>query len=203
MTLTRTIKLYSLPEQPQTAGLRPMRESDCEVCCKKLNEYLMQFVVAPQLSLAEFKHWLLPRQGVVYTYVVEDAATKEITDMVSFYSLPGAPPINACEARARAVACVLLPRATRAATAPLLRRAAHSTTLPPTAARSSATTSTRPSMPRTPTTSTRARRSYGSSTTHSSSQRLEFDVFNGERTRADPLGPCLVPRPISTDLDRS
>ena len=88
MTLTRTIKLYSLPEQPQTAGMRPMREADCEVCCQKLNAYLMQFVVAPQLSLAEFQHWLLPRQGVVYTYVVEDPATKEITDMVSFYSLP-------------------------------------------------------------------------------------------------------------------
>ena len=102
MTLTRTIKLYSLPEQPQTAGLRPMRESDCEVCCKKLNEYLMQFVVAPQLSLAEFKHWLLPRQGVVYTYVVEDAATKEITDMVSFYSLPRCAPHPMRARRARA-----------------------------------------------------------------------------------------------------
>lgn len=36
---------------------------------------------------AEFSHWLLPREGVVYAYVVE-APGGEVTDMVSFYNLP-------------------------------------------------------------------------------------------------------------------
>jgi len=88
MTLTRTIKLYQLPEQPQTPGLRPMRETDCEQCCAKLNAFLTQFKIAPQISLAEFKHWMLTQTGVIYSYVVEDPVSKELTDMVSFYALP-------------------------------------------------------------------------------------------------------------------
>ena len=88
MTTTRTIKLYALPEQPLTRGIRPLREADCEVCSRLLNEFLKQFTISPQLSLAEFKHWLMPQQGVISTYVVEDPETKEITDMISFYSLP-------------------------------------------------------------------------------------------------------------------
>lgn len=31
---------------------------------------------------------MLPREGVVYSFVVEDPETKKVTDMVSFYSLP-------------------------------------------------------------------------------------------------------------------
>ena len=31
MTLTRTIKLYALPEDTQTPGLRPIADKDCEV----------------------------------------------------------------------------------------------------------------------------------------------------------------------------
>jgi len=88
MTLTRTIKLYALSEETQTPGLRPIADKDCEVCCQKLNEYLTRFELAPRFTTAEFRHWMLTQTGVVYTYVVEDPDTKEITDMVSFYSLP-------------------------------------------------------------------------------------------------------------------
>lgn len=88
MTTTRTIKLYALPDAPQTRGLRQLRESDCAVCCSSLNDFLQQFTIAPKLSLAEFKHWMLTQQGVVYSYVVEDPESHEITDMVSFYALP-------------------------------------------------------------------------------------------------------------------
>merc|ERR1719197_1294918 len=43
MTITRTIKLYALPE------------SDCDGCCAQLNAFLKQFTIAPQLSPAEFR----------------------------------------------------------------------------------------------------------------------------------------------------
>ena len=60
MTLTRTIKLYSLPEAPVTPGLRPMRESDCEVCQTKLNDFLSKFAVAPQVWSDAFVRALAP-----------------------------------------------------------------------------------------------------------------------------------------------
>jgi len=88
MTMVRTLKLYALAEAPATPGVRPIRASDVAECCPKLNAYLRQFGVAPQLSEEEFAHWMLTREGVVHTYVVEDPETKELTDMFSFYSLP-------------------------------------------------------------------------------------------------------------------
>ena len=54
-----------------------------QVCCQRLNEYLTRFELAPRFTTAEFRHWMLTQSGVVYTYVVEDPDTKEITDMVS------------------------------------------------------------------------------------------------------------------------
>jgi len=88
MTMARTVKLYSLPDQPQTQGLRPLREADCEPCCAKLNTFLSKFAIAPKFTVAEFRHWILTQPGVVYSYVVEEPGTKDITDMISFYSLP-------------------------------------------------------------------------------------------------------------------
>ncbi|KAL1499435.1 hypothetical protein AB1Y20_011640 [Prymnesium parvum] len=88
MTITRTLKLYALPDTPATRGLRPLRESDCADCCAKLNTFLQRYLLTPQFSLEEFKHWMLPQPNVVYSYVVEDVETKEITDMLSFYALP-------------------------------------------------------------------------------------------------------------------
>ena len=43
--------------------------------------------MAPIYSEEEFKHWFLPRDDVIYTYVVENA-NNEITDFASFYKLP-------------------------------------------------------------------------------------------------------------------
>ena len=54
-----------------------------QVCCQKLNKYLTRFQLAPRFTTAELRHWMLTRSDVVYTYVVEDPDTKEITDMVS------------------------------------------------------------------------------------------------------------------------
>lgn len=88
MTMVRTLKLYALPEAPLTPGVRPITPADVAACCPLLNDYLRRFAIAPQLSEEEFRHWMLTREGVVYTFVVEDPATKAVTDMFSFYSLP-------------------------------------------------------------------------------------------------------------------
>lgn len=53
-----------------------------------LVKYLSKFATHFEFSLEEFKHFMLPREGVINSYVVEDQDTKKITDFFSFYSLP-------------------------------------------------------------------------------------------------------------------
>ena len=64
------------------SGLRQLRESDCEVCCAKLNTFLQRYLLTPQLSAAEFKHWMLPQANVVYRYPVR-GVTARVTSSVA------------------------------------------------------------------------------------------------------------------------
>ena len=41
-----------------------------------------------KFSDQDIAHMLLPRENVVYTYVVEDPTQKKVTDFFSFYILP-------------------------------------------------------------------------------------------------------------------
>lgn len=88
MNMARTIRLFKVPNMPQTPGLRELRPSDCKQCCKLLMGYLKKFKLHQEFDTEEFKHWFLPRPGVVHSYVVEDPKTRKITDLISFYSLP-------------------------------------------------------------------------------------------------------------------
>lgn len=88
MTMARTIKLYSVKSGTSVPGIRPMREDDVSAACKLLEKFLSQFEMYPVLTEEEFRHWYLPREGVVYTYVVENPESNQLTDLVSFYSLP-------------------------------------------------------------------------------------------------------------------
>lgn len=87
MTLARMQKLYKLPDQPATPGLRAMEEKDVEAVTVLLNEYLVQFHLKILYSAEEVKHWLLPRPNVIDSFVVESSDGK-ITDFLSFYHLP-------------------------------------------------------------------------------------------------------------------
>jgi glycylpeptide N-tetradecanoyltransferase len=69
-------------------GFRPLEERDLEVVTARLNVELSRFKLTQVFSLDEARHWFLPRDRVVYSYVVENPVTKEITDFVSFYGLP-------------------------------------------------------------------------------------------------------------------
>ena len=88
MTMQRTIKLYSVPKATQLPGMRKAEDRDVPHIHKLLSEYLKKFTCYPELSEDEVRHWLLPRENVVYSYVVEEAGTKKITDFISFYNLP-------------------------------------------------------------------------------------------------------------------
>ncbi|XP_055376250.1 glycylpeptide N-tetradecanoyltransferase [Condylostylus longicornis] len=87
MTMQRTIKLYKLPEQPKTRGFRKIEQKDMKKAQKLLEDYLKKFKLTPVFSPEEFKHWFTPQEGIIDCFVVENEKG-EITDMVSYYSLP-------------------------------------------------------------------------------------------------------------------
>lgn len=86
MTLARTIKLYKLPDE-NPPGMREMKEKDVPRIHQMLSLYLKKFSLKPVFTEEEIKHWILPRDGVVYCYVNVDA-NDEPTDFCSFYCLP-------------------------------------------------------------------------------------------------------------------
>ena len=42
MGMAKTIKLYKLPEEPQSPGLQAMRSEHVKSACKLLNDYLLK-----------------------------------------------------------------------------------------------------------------------------------------------------------------
>ncbi|PIN20658.1 N-myristoyl transferase [Handroanthus impetiginosus] len=88
MTMSRTIKLYKLPDQTATPGFRKMELHDVPAVTRLLRNYLKQFVVAPDFDEEDVEHWLLPKEDVVDSFLVESPKTHEITDFCSFYTLP-------------------------------------------------------------------------------------------------------------------
>jgi glycylpeptide N-tetradecanoyltransferase len=53
-----------------------------------LNNHLNEYKVHITFSEQDVAHFLLPQQGVVYTYVVDEKEDGNITDFCSFYALP-------------------------------------------------------------------------------------------------------------------
>eukprot|EP00941_MAST-03F_sp_MAST-3F-sp1_P002902 g2902.t1 len=86
MNMARTIRLFKLPTRPKV-NIRPMEKKDVSSACSLLNNYLKKFDLVIEFDEDEFAHWLLPRKGVIDTFVVTDASGN-VTDMCSFYHLP-------------------------------------------------------------------------------------------------------------------
>lgn len=87
MTLARLAKLYKLPTETATVGLRPMEERDVPAVTKLLTTYLTKFKLRVIFSEDDVAHWLLPRPKVINSFVVENQ-NGEITDLCSYYHLP-------------------------------------------------------------------------------------------------------------------
>lgn len=86
-TLSAHLRLNALPAKPATPGLRPMEDRDVAAVTVLLRDYLSTYDLGVVWDEDEVRHWLLPRKGVVYSYVVA-ATDGTITDVGSFYSLP-------------------------------------------------------------------------------------------------------------------
>jgi glycylpeptide N-tetradecanoyltransferase len=65
-----------------------MVPADVPSACRLLNAYLSKYHLATVFDEHDFAHWLLPRADVIYAYVAENPATKEISELISFYHLP-------------------------------------------------------------------------------------------------------------------
>ncbi|CAM0882335.1 unnamed protein product [Alopecurus aequalis] len=88
MTMSRTVRLYKLPDAPLTPGFRQMELRDVAAVTRLLRSYLARYVVAPDFDELDVEHWLLPQEDVVDSYLVESPETHEVTDFCSFYTLP-------------------------------------------------------------------------------------------------------------------
>lgn len=86
-TLSAHLRLNALPAKPATPGLRPMEDRDVAAVTTLLRTYLSTYDLGVVWDEEDVRHWLLPRKGVVYSYVVA-ATDGTITDIGSFYSLP-------------------------------------------------------------------------------------------------------------------
>merc|ERR1712023_106677 len=85
--MARTIKLYKVPETPQLPGMREMQPKDVNRVYELVTSHLRKFALHPEFERDELAHWMLPREGVVYSYVRENE-NGEVSDVGSFYSLP-------------------------------------------------------------------------------------------------------------------
>lgn len=89
MTMARMQKLYKVAEKT-THPLVPMTKDHVDGVHALLTTYLQsKFALHVNFTREEVHHWLLPREGVINTYVIQDEKDKtKVTDMISFYHLP-------------------------------------------------------------------------------------------------------------------
>ncbi|KAJ9092808.1 hypothetical protein QFC21_006684 [Naganishia friedmannii] len=100
-TISRLVRKYALPTTPQLPGFREMQETDVRGVCGLLRGFMKRYEMSQVFGgEEEVGHWYLSARGlgevvrgrregqVVWSYVVEDPQTHQITDFISFYSLP-------------------------------------------------------------------------------------------------------------------
>ena len=86
MSIGNALKKYELPDEPTISGFRKMEEKDIEQIYNLILTRNKKYKVYEILTKEEIKHWLLPRNNIVYTYVLEDEQ-HNITDFCSFYGI--------------------------------------------------------------------------------------------------------------------
>ncbi|KAG7246648.1 hypothetical protein CRUP_001229, partial [Coryphaenoides rupestris] len=71
----------------KTPGLRPLTREDIPGALNLLQTHFLESGLSPALSPQEAEHWLLPRENVMHSYVVEASDGTGLTDLVSFYTI--------------------------------------------------------------------------------------------------------------------
>lgn len=87
LNLSRAKRVYAISKETSLEGLRVMEKKDVDSVYEIMEKYLSKFDVRPYYSKEEVRHWFVPRDKIVYSFVVENKENK-ITDFISFYLLP-------------------------------------------------------------------------------------------------------------------
>jgi len=81
-------KMHKLPQTTSTDGLRVMTEADVPSVTVALNKHLSEnYAVHISFTEDEIRHFFLPRDTVVFAWLVQDDSTGIVTDFISFYAL--------------------------------------------------------------------------------------------------------------------
>ena len=65
-----------------------MKNADVPAVTKLMSKYLeSNFKLAPCMTEDEVRHWMVMQEEVIYSYVIENDKG-EVTDLLSFYTLP-------------------------------------------------------------------------------------------------------------------
>jgi len=92
MPMARYIKMQKIKEETVIPGIRAMEKKDVKAVHQLLNDYLKKFSLSIQFTADEVEHFLIPRENVIESFVIESEVEgnkkKQITDFISFYSLP-------------------------------------------------------------------------------------------------------------------
>lgn len=71
--MSRFVKMHRLPDEVTLAGLRTMRADDVPAVTAALNSHLFaNYKVHISYTEEEVKHFLLPQDNVVYSYLIKD-----------------------------------------------------------------------------------------------------------------------------------
>lgn len=86
MTMTKTIELYKVPEN-LLHNFVPLEKKHLKSAYILLMNQLKNFKLYPCFTEDEFGHFLLPRENIIYSYVLIDEK-QNVTDLCSFFNLP-------------------------------------------------------------------------------------------------------------------
>ena len=86
ISLGKALKNHELPNAPKISGFRKMIEKDLDHIYELIEKNRNKYKIYEVFSKEEIKHLILPKNNIIYTYVLEDE-NKKITDFCSFYGL--------------------------------------------------------------------------------------------------------------------
>lgn len=87
--MARFSKMHKLQKDHDVIGVvRPMDFKDVKVVTDLLNNYLSSFEIKLKYTEKDVKHFFMPRDKVIYSYVVEEENSKNVVNLISYYSLP-------------------------------------------------------------------------------------------------------------------